>query len=78
MKPFDYFKKTFVLVFVFIIVYKAAMQIMDDFSKFDFKFMFKTAILGLIVALILGGINYFAKVDFPPQKRERNAGKNNN
>jgi hypothetical protein len=51
---------------------------MDDFSKFNFEFMFKTLIIGAIVAAILGGINYFAKVDLPPQKRERKSRNNNN
>ncbi len=77
MKPFDYFKKTFVFTFFFFIVYKAAGQLMTDFSKFNFEFMFKTAIIGLIVASILGGINYFAKVDFPLRKKERKSRNNN-
>jgi hypothetical protein len=78
MQPKDYFKKTFVFVFVFYIVYKSTFQLMDDFSKFNFEFMFKTLIIGAIVAAILGGINYFAKVDLPPQKRERKSRNNNN
>lgn len=78
MQPKDYFKKTFVFTFFFYIVFKATAQIMTDFSGFDFFFMFKTAIIGLIVAAILGGINYFAKVDIPPQKKERKSKDNNN
>lgn len=78
MQPKHYFQKTFVFTFMFYIVYKSTVQLIDDFQGFNFKFMFKTLIIGLIVAAILGGINYFAKVDFPPQKRERKSGKNNN
>lgn len=78
MQPKHYFQKTFVFTFMFYIVFKATSQLMSDFSGFNFLFMFKTLIIGLIVAAILGGINYFAKVDFPPQKRERKSGKNNN
>jgi len=70
MGPKDYFKKTFAIVFLFYIVYKATGQLMSDYSKFDFLFLFKTVITGAIVAVILGIINYFAKVDFP-QKKER-------
>ena len=71
MPPKDYFKKTFVFVFFFYIVFKATFQMMEDFSGFTFLFMFKTLVMGLMVAAILGGINYFAKVDFPLQKRQR-------
>jgi len=77
MQPKDYFQKTFVFSFMFYIVFKATAQLMTDFSGFNFVFMFKTLICGLIVAAILGGINYFAKVDFP-QKRERKSKNNNN
>lgn len=71
MQSKHYFQKTFVFMFIFYIVFKATTQLIDDFSGFNFKFMFKTLIIGLIVAAILGGINYFAKVDFPPQKKQR-------
>jgi len=77
MQPKDYFKKTFAFVFLFFIVYKSTSQLMMDYSGFNFFFMFKTLAIGAIVASILGGINYFAKVDIP-QKKERNTKNNNN
>jgi hypothetical protein len=78
MQPKDYFKKTFAFVFVFFIVFKGTEQLMSDFSGFNFEFMFKTVVTGLIVALILGGINYFAKVDFPQKKEQKSRNNNNN
>lgn len=78
MQPKDYFKKTFAFTFMFYIVFKATAQLMTDFTGFNFEFIFKTLITGLIVAAILGGINYFAKVDFPPQKKEPKQRNNNN
>jgi hypothetical protein len=78
MQPKDYFKKTFAFVFIFYIVYRATEQMMIDFSKFDFAFILKILSIGIVVALILGGINYFAKVDYFIKKRERKPKNNNN
>jgi len=73
MLPKDYFKKTFVFVFIFFVVYKFVGVIMNgDFVYMD---IVKILAIGLITALILGGINYFLKWDFFPtkaQRRERN------
>jgi hypothetical protein len=77
MQPKDYFKKTFAFVFLFFIVYKSTSQLMIDYSEFNFLFIIKTLVIGAIVATILSGINYFAKVDIP-QKKERKSKNNNN
>ena len=72
MQPKDYFFKTFAFVFVFYIVYKATAQLLTDYSKINLEFIFKNLIIGLIVAAILGVINYFAKVDIPQKKQDKN------
>ncbi|WP_264520746.1 hypothetical protein [Flavobacterium sp. N1994] len=63
MKPFDYFKKTFVFVFVFIIVYKAVGSMFNRFADLDLLYALKTLLVAFTTALVLGVINYFAKVD---------------
>ena len=50
---------------------------MIDYSEFNFLFIFKTLVIGAIVATILGVINHFAKVDLP-QKKERKSKNNYN
>jgi len=70
MQPKDYFKKTFVFVFVFYLVYKTVGML---FTPSDFSVMncVKTLTVSLITALVLGGINYYAKVDFFTKKADR-------
>lgn len=71
MQPKDYFKKTFVFVFVFFIVYKAVGLVMNKFDEFNLQYVLQTVVVGLVTALILSIINYFAKVDFFTKKSDR-------
>jgi hypothetical protein len=64
MKPIDYFKKTFVLVFVFIVVSKLVFQLIDGMDKFTINFVIKISTVAFITALVMGGMNYFAKLGF--------------
>jgi hypothetical protein len=70
MQPKDYFKKTFVFVFVFYIVYKAV-GILFNPSEFSLMNSLKTVVVALTTALVLGVINYYAKVDFFTKKGDR-------
>ena len=64
MKPIDYFKKTFMGVFVFIIVYKTVVQLFDGLSGFTLKFGIKLFLAAFLTATTLGVLNYFFKVGF--------------
>ena len=64
MKASDYFKKTFVFVFVFSLVYRIVIQLFDGLDSFNIKFFIKTFFVSTLTALILGILNYFFKVDF--------------
>lgn len=70
MQPKDYFKKTFVFVFVFYLVYKAVGMLMNP-SEFSLMNCGKILIVSLTTALVLGVINYYAKVDFFTKKGDR-------
>jgi hypothetical protein len=70
MQPKDYFKKTFVFVFVFYLVFQAVGILMNP-SEFSLMNCFKIVTVSLITGLALGGINYYAKVDFFTKKGER-------
>ena len=72
MKPFDYFKKTFVFVFVFILVYKAVGLMFNRFVDFNLQYALKTLLVAFTTALVLGVINYFAKVDLFIKDRHKN------
>ena len=76
MKPIDYFKKTFVLVFVFIVVSKLVFQLIDDMDKFTINFVLKISAVAFITALVMGGMNYFAKLGFIPKAKQES--KDNN
>ncbi|MFB9089970.1 hypothetical protein ACFFUU_10185 [Flavobacterium paronense] len=71
MEPIDFFKKTFVFVFAFYIVFKAVGLVMNKFEEFNLVYVLKTVLAALVTALILGIINYFAKVDFFTKKGEQ-------
>ena len=71
MKPIDYFKKTFVFVFIFFIVYKAVGMLFDSFADLNLQNVLKIILAAFITALVLGLINYFAKVDFFTKKGDR-------
>lgn len=64
MKASDYFKKTFVFVFVFSLAYRIVFQLFDGFDSFSFKFLLKTLFVSLLTALTLGIVNYFLKFEF--------------
>jgi hypothetical protein len=64
MKASDYFKKTFVFVFVFSLAYRIVIQLFDGLDSFNIKFFIKTFFVSTLTALILGILNYFFKVDF--------------
>jgi hypothetical protein len=70
MQPKDYFKKTFVFVFVFYIVYKAV-GILFNPSEFSMMNSLKIVVVALTTAIVLGVINYYAKVDFFTKKGDR-------
>lgn len=70
MQPKDYFKKTFVFVFVFYLVYKAVGILMNP-SEFSLMHCAKILTVSLTTALVLGVINYYAKVDFFTKKGDR-------
>jgi len=71
MQPKDYFKKTFVFVFTFIIVYKIVGLLLNRLEGFDLYYVLKTIVVSLVTALLLAGINYYAKVDFFTKKAAR-------
>ena len=64
MKASDYFKKTFVFVFVFSLVYRIVIQLFDGLDSFNIKFLIKTFFVSTLTALILGVLNYFFKIEF--------------
>ena len=64
MKASDYLKKTFVFVFVFSLAYRIVIQLFDGLDSFNIKFFLKTLFVSILTALILGGLNYFFKIEF--------------
>ena len=64
MKASDYFKKTFVFVFVFSLAYRIVFQLFDGLDSFNLKFFLKTLFVSTLTALILGVLNYFFKIEF--------------
>ena len=68
MKTIDYFKKTFVFVFCFTIVYKLVYQVFEGLSTITPKFLLKAFLIALTTGLILAGLNYFFKLDFIKKK----------
>jgi hypothetical protein len=58
----NYFKITFIFVFVFYTLYKVVFQLfIGDFST---AFFLKTLALSFTTALVLGVLNHFLKWDF--------------
>jgi hypothetical protein len=70
MKQIDYFKKTFVFIFVFIVISKLAFQLLDDTDKFTMHFILKISTVAFITALVIGGMNYFAKIGFSSKAKQ--------
>ena len=68
MTRFDYFKKTFLGVFVFVFIFKMTMQLFEGLSTFSLRFVLKIFLASLITALVLGILNYFFKVGFTEKK----------
>lgn len=68
MKPFDYFKKTFVGVFFFVIVYKIVVELFEGLSGFTLEFALKLLLTAFATAMILGVLNYFFKFDISKKK----------
>ena len=63
MTRFDYFKKTFLGVFVFVFIFKMGMQLLEGLSTFTLRFVLKIFLASLITALFLGVLNYFLRMD---------------
>ena len=64
MKAIDYFKKTFVFVFIFSLTYRIVIQLFEGLDSFSLKFLLKTLFVSLLTSIILGAINYFLKFEF--------------
>ena len=56
MKASDYFKKTFVFVFVFSLAYRIVIQLFDGLDSFNIKFFLKTLFVSILTALIYRSI----------------------
>ena len=72
MKASDYFKKTFVFVFVFSLAYRIVFQLFDGLNSFSLKFLLKTLFVSTLTALILGILNYFLKIEFIKKNKKNN------
>ena len=72
MKASDYFKKTFVFVFVFSLAYRIVIQLFDGLDSFNIKFFIKTFFVSILTALILGILNYFFKIEFIKKSNKNN------
>ena len=72
MKASDYFKKTFVFVFVFSLAYRIVFQLFDGLDSFSLKFLLKTLFVSTLTALILGILNYFVKFEIIKKNKINN------
>jgi hypothetical protein len=72
MKASDYFKKTFVFVFVFSLAYRIVFQLFDGLDSFSLKFLLKTLFVSTLTALILGILNYFVKFEIIKKNKSNN------
>jgi|GEM_PF-1293454 hypothetical protein len=72
MKASDYFKKTFVFVFVFSLAYRIVFQLFDGLNSFSLKFLLKTLFVSTLTALILGILNYFVKFEIIKKNKSNN------
>jgi hypothetical protein len=72
MKSSDYFKKTFVFVFVFSLAYRIVLQLFDGFDSYSLNFFLKTLFVSSLTALILGILNYFLKIEFIKKNKKNN------
>ena len=72
MKASDYFKKTFVFVFVFSLAYRIVFQLFDGLDSCSLKFLLKTLFVSSLTALILGILNYFVKFEIIKKNKSNN------
>jgi len=72
MKASDYFKKTFVFVFVFSLAYRIVFQLFDGLNSFSLKFLLRTLFVSTLTALILGILNYFVKFEIIKKNKSNN------
>jgi hypothetical protein len=78
MQPINYFKKTFVFVFIFIVVSRFVYQLfLEDLNTISLNFVLKIFATAFITALILGIINFYAKMDFLKAKEKQESKDNN-
>lgn len=63
MKSITYLKKTFVLVFIFLIIERVLCQLFEDYNLINLNFLIKTLVVSSFTAIILETLNYFLKID---------------
>jgi hypothetical protein len=63
----NYFKTTFVFVFVFILTMKIVGELLEG-ANFTKDFLLKTLFASIVTAIVLGILNHFAKIDFSRKK----------
>ena len=71
MKASDYFKKTFVFVFVFTLAYRIVFQLFNGIDSFSLMFLIKTLFVGSVTALLLGILNYFVKFEILKKNKKQ-------
>lgn len=64
----NYFKKTFVLAFVFIFIIKILDQLFEGIDTFTVNSFLKVLFVSFVTALILGTLNHFLKLDIYKKK----------
>jgi hypothetical protein len=47
-----------------------AFQLLDDTDKFTMHFILKISTVAIITALVMGGMNYFAKIGFSSKAKQ--------
>jgi hypothetical protein len=60
----QYFVRTFFFVFIFFTVSKFVYELLMGLTTYNVDFVVQTLAIGFVVAAVLGGINYFAKINF--------------
>ncbi|NMH25234.1 hypothetical protein [Flavobacterium solisilvae] len=68
MQKTNYFKKTFIFVFVFFTVYKIVFQLFEGIETFTSEFLIKTLAVVFMTSLTLAVLNHFLKIDFNKKK----------
>ena len=70
MNSKDYFVRTFIIVFVFLLVNRLILQLFDGVDTITMEFTTKTLVLVFCTALLLGIFNYFLKIN-PLNKKNK-------